>query len=331
MEYRELGTSGVKVSAITFGAWAIGGWMWGGQDEEQAIRALQAAMDLGITTIDTAAVYGFGASEELVAKAVGKNRDRVQILTKYGLRWDRPGEGALRFDTTDNDGQPLQVMRNSRPDSVIEECERSLRRLRTDYIDLYQCHWPDPTTPIAETMGAVETLIRQGKVRAAGVSNYTTAQMAEAHAVVPLAASQPPFSMVNRAAEKDILPWCIEHKVAVIPYSPLQRGLLTGKITPGYQFGPGDHRASNPFFKPGNIRKINALLDEMRPIAAAHKATLAQLVIQWTIRRPGITSALVGARNERQATENAGAMNFALDAEETARIDELLDGLTLDL
>ena len=330
MKYRKLGETDIDVSVVTFGAWAIGGWLWGGQDEADAIDAIHTALDAGITSFDTAAVYGFGRSEELLGKVLAGRRDRVRIFTKYGLRWDRPGEGTLRFDTRDNEGNPVSVMRNARPDSVIEECERSLKRLNTDYIDLYQCHWPDPTTPIEDTMGAIAKLIEQGKVRASGVSNYTVEQMERAHAVVPLAASQPPFSMVNRKAERDVIPWCIEHNVGVVPYSPLQRGLLTGKITEDYEFGEGDHRADNPYFRPENVRAVNAFLDQIEPIAERHNATLAQLVIAWTIARPGITSPLVGARNRKQARENAAAADIELSEKETSRINELLSCVELE-
>jgi len=331
MEYRKLGKTDVEVTRIILGAWAIGGWMWGGQDEADAIAAIRRSLELGITTIDTAAVYGFGRSEEIIAKALdGVKRGDVQLLTKYGLRWDRP-EGELRFDTVDNEGRPIKVMRNSRPDSVIEECERSLKRLRTDHIDLFQCHWPDPSTPMAETFGAIARLIEQGKVLAAGVSNYSVEQMAEAHRVVPLAASQPPYSMVNRGAEDDVIPYCVSSGISVIVYSPLQRGLLTGKITEDYRFGPGDHRAANAFFRPANVRRVNAMLNKMRPFAESHGATLAQVVIAWTLRRRGITAALVGARNVRQAGENAEAAGVKLSEEEIQRIDALLDEVKLDL
>ncbi len=317
---RQLGQSDLNVTAITLGAWAIGGWMWGGQETDDAIRAIDASIDEGIDTIDTAAVYGFGRSEEIVGRAVAGKRDKVRILTKYGLRWD-VDQGEFFFDI---DGNPLTVMRNSRPDSVIEECERSLRRLGTEYIDLYQCHWPDPTTPIEQTFGAIEKLLKQGKIRAAGVSNYTPEQMERARKVVPLASDQPPYSMVLRDIEDDVLPYCREHNIGVICYSPLQRGLLTGKITEDYSFDGDDHRKDNAFFQPGNIRRVNAFLDRIRPIAETHNATLAQLVINWTIHRPGITAALVGARNEKQARENARAARIELSEEETRTINELL-------
>ena len=330
MEYRRLGNSGIDVSVIAFGAWAIGGWMWGGADEADAIKAIEAAIDAGITTIDTAPAYGFGRSEEIIGKAVAAKRDKVQILTKYGLRWDSD-QGNVRWETTDLSGRPVTIRRNSSRDSVIEECERSLKRLGTDYIDLYQCHWPDSDTPIDETMSAIEQLMQAGKIRASGVSNFNVDEMAAAHAVVPLASSQPPYSMINRGIEADVLPWCIDHNVAVIPYSPLQRGLLTGKFKPNHKFPKGDHRADNAFFRTANIRKVNALLEEIRPIASAHGASLAQLAICWAIRQPGITAALVGARNTKQVTENVRAAELKLSEDEMRRINELLDALELDV
>lgn len=331
METRQLGSSDLKVSAITFGAWAIGGWMWGGQDDADAVAAIRTALDAGVTTIDTAAVYGQGASEELVARALeGVPRDSVQILTKYALRWDTD-VGSHHFDTKDNQGRPITIVHNARKDSVLYECEQSLRRLKTDFIDLYQCHWPDPETPVEETMEAVTRLLEQGKIRAAGVSNFTTEGLEAACAYVPLASNQPPYSMLDRHIEADVLPWCIEHNVGTLAYSPLQRGLLTGKIAPDYQFNEGDHRANNKYFSQENRKRVLAFLDEVRPIADAHGATLAQVAIAWTIARPGITAALVGARNEKQARENAAAADVKLAETETARINELLDGLTLDL
>jgi aryl-alcohol dehydrogenase-like predicted oxidoreductase len=330
MEHRRLGGSDVEVSVVTFGAWAIGGWLWGPQDASDAVAGIRKALELGVTSIDTAAVYGFGHSEELVAEALdGRKREEVQILTKFGLRWDTD-EGSQPFDTTDLAGRPVTVVRNSRPESVMEECERSLRRLKTDYIDVYQCHWPDKDTPVEETFGAVSTLLEQGKILAAGVSNYTVEQMSAARRAAPLASSQPPFSMINRAAERDVIPYCREHNVGVLTYSPLQRGLLTGKITEDYTFAEGDHRAGDRFFQPANVRKVNAFLEQIRPIADAHDATLAQLVIAWTIRRPGVTAALVGARNVRQAGENAAAADVSVTEEEVARIDEHLAALKLE-
>ncbi len=328
MEYRQLGTSGVQASAVAFGAWAIGGWMWGGADEADAIAAIHRAIDVGMTTIDTAPMYGFGRSEEIVGKAISGRRDKVQILTKYCLRWDSE-EGEYYFDTTDAEGRPWKIYSNARPESVILECERSLRRLGTDHIDLYQCHRRDGTTPVEDTMGAVAKLIAQGKIIAAGVSNFTVEEIRAAAGVVPIASNQPPYSMVNRGIEADLLPYCRKNNIASLVYSPLQLGLLTGKITSERTFNEGDLRNGNRFFKSDVIGRVNAFLDEIRPIAESHGATLAQLVINWTIHRPGVTVALVGARNADQVAENAKAADFTLSEDETRRIDTLLDDLDL--
>jgi aryl-alcohol dehydrogenase-like predicted oxidoreductase len=330
MEYRRLGGSDLKVSAVVLGAWAIGGWMWGHQDESDAIAAIEKSIGLGVTSIDTAPVYGFGYSEELIGRVIAGKRDKVQILTKYCIRWDK-AEGKFHFETVDNAGKSVKLYLNARKEDVIWECEQSLRRLGTDYIDLYQCHRRDHTTPVEETMEAVAKLIEDGKVRHAGVSNFTVEEIAAARTVVPIISDQPPYSMVKRDIEKDVLPYCMENNIGVLVYSPLQRGLLTGKFKEGHVFAPGDNRVKNRYFAPENLKKINRMLEDFRPIASAHGATAGQLVINWTIHRPGITAALVGARNAAQAAENAKAVNFKLSDEETARINELVKGLQLDL
>ncbi len=329
MEYREIGQSGIHASAITFGAWAIGGWMWGGADRKQALEAILAAYGLGVTAIDTAPVYGQGISEEIVGDALKQlPRNKVQVLTKFGLRWDLK-EGSLHFSMDNEEGDMQDVYRYARKESVILECENCLKRLGTDYIDLFQLHWPDPTTPIEETMEAVLRLQEQGKIRAAGVSNYSVEQMKVAETVISLASNQLPYSMVRRDIEKDVLPYCIENKKAVIVYSPLQRGLLTGKIKPGHTFNPGDTRGGDRFYSAENIKRINTYLEELQPLAADKNASLAQLVIAWTLRQPGITLALVGARNAEQAIQNAKAADINLSDEELKMIDDKLHNLDL--
>lgn len=330
MDYRKLGTSDIEISTIAFGAWAAGGWMWGGTDRKQAIEAMEKSMDLGITTFDTAPAYGFGVSEYLVGEALLGKRDKAQILTKYGLRWDTD-KGKHHFDSEDNEGNPLAIHKYAAKESVIKECEDSLYRLRTDYIDLYQIHWPDPTTPIEETMEAIEILLKDGKIRAAGVCNYTAEQVARASKVVPIASNQVPYSMVNRGVEEDAVPYAIENNQAILAYSPLQRGLLTGKITENYDFKSGDHRVNTPHFKKENIAKVNQFLDKIKSIAEEKGATLAQLVIAWTIKQPGITCALVGARNAQQAEENAKAVQIQLSDDEIQTINSYLAQLDLNL
>jgi aryl-alcohol dehydrogenase-like predicted oxidoreductase len=328
MEYRELGSSGLKVTEITFGAWAIGGWMWGGADKKDAIDAIHKSLDLGITSIDTAPVYGFGVSEELVGEAIKGRRHEVQLLTKYGIVWNS-SEGVLHMDSIDNNGNDIKIYRNGRKKSIIEECEQSLKRLRTDYIDLYQIHWNDPTTPIEETMEAIDQLIKEGKIKASGVCNYDAKQMKIAHETLELASNQVPYSMVYRDIEKSVVPYALEKNIGILAYSPLQRGLLTGKITRDYKFEVGDHRPSTVFFKPHNIEKVNLFLAKIKPIADDKGATIAQLVLNWTLQQPGITSVLAGARNAKQIEDNAKAVNFKLSKEEIEKINNLLNALQI--
>lgn len=329
MELRTLGKSSVKVTPMAFGAWAIGGWMWGGAEETDAIKAIQTAYHAGITTIDTAPVYGFGRSEELVGKAMqGIARDKYQILTKFGMNWQTQ-QGEPYFDTTDNDGRKFKMHKWASKEKVMQECEDSLRRLNTDYIDLYQIHWPDNTTPVSETFEAVQRLIEQGKVRAAGVCNYSVQLVDEAFKTIQLASNQVPYSLINRDIEKEIIPQAIDKGMSIIPYSPLQRGLLTGKIKPGHQFNEGDTREGNRFYTDDNIRRTNELLEEIKPISEKYNATLAQVVINWTISQPGIGCVLVGARNEQQVKDNVGALNFTLSSEDVRMITEAADEFTL--
>jgi aryl-alcohol dehydrogenase-like predicted oxidoreductase len=324
MKFRKLGSTDLELSVITFGAWAIGGWMWGGTDRKLAIEAIRASWDAGATSIDTAPIYGMGLSEELVADALeGIARDKVQLLTKFGLRWRTPA-GGERADAEDSDGNPLIVYRFAGRDSIIEECEDSLRRLKTDYIDLYQLHWPDSTIPIDETMEAVVRLLEQGKIRYAAVCNYDANQMAEALKTAPIVSNQVPYSMVLRNIEKEVVPFCLDHGLGILAYSPLQRGLLTGKIKPGQTFPEGDHRDGNRYFADEFVNRTNHFLETIRPIADRHDATMAQLVLAWTLEQPGITVALAGARNAEQAKQNAKAADVQLTPGEVDEITILL-------
>jgi len=330
MEFRALGDSGIQASAITFGSWAAGGWMWGGTEQNDAVAAIHAAYDLGVTSIDTAPIYGQGLSEQIVGEAIKSlPRDKVQVLTKFGMRWDDT-RGDFGFKTKDNKGHDLDVYKYAAPASIVKECEDSLRRLGTDYIDLYQIHWPDKTTPIHDTMEAVGRLIEQGKVRAVGVSNYSVEQMQEAEKTLNIASNQVPYSMVKRGIEEELVPYCQQHNKAILAYSPMQLGLLTGKFEPGQHFDASDLRATNALFTPENIRRVNAFLAKLQPLADEKQATLAQLVIRWTIAQPGITVALVGARNPKQATQNAKAIDVVLSAEELDFISQQLNSLQVE-
>jgi aryl-alcohol dehydrogenase-like predicted oxidoreductase len=329
MEYRKIGNSDLELSVITFGAWAAGGWMWGGTERSGSIDAIRKSYDEGVTSIDTAPIYGQGDSEEIVAEALeGIARDKVQIITKYGMRWDL-AKGTLAMKSKDNSGNDIDVYKYAGRESIIKECEDSLRRLKTDYIDLYQIHWPDVTTPIQESMEAVAELIQQGKVRYAGVCNYSADQVAEANKYVDIISDQVPYSMVKRDIETELVPYSLEAVKSIIAYSPLERGLLTGKMKPGYKFEEGDHRANLHFFKDENLKRTNGFLDKLRPLAAEKNATLSQLVLRWTIEQPAITIALAGARNAEQSVQNARAVDVKLNKEELSFITTLLNELHL--
>lgn len=329
MNKRKLGKTDIEVSEIAFGAWAIGGWMWGGADSKEAVRAIETAVDNGMTTIDTASVYGFGLSEELVGKAVKGKRNKVQILTKFGMEWNRK-VGDYYFDTKDNSGREIKIYRYAAKEKVISDCDDSLRRLKTDYIDLFQIHWPDSTTPVSETMEALELLIQKGKIRAGGVCNFPADLLDEARKSFNVASNQVPYSMVKREIEKDIVPYAMANNISIIAYSPLQRGLLTGKIKPGHKFSEGDTRPSTPYYKEPNLSNILALLEKIKSVADEHNAKLSQLVLNWTIRQPGITCALAGARDPKQVLENIGAVKFVLSDDEIKLMNKYISGLTID-
>jgi aryl-alcohol dehydrogenase-like predicted oxidoreductase len=331
MRYRKLANTDLQLSEVTFGAWAAGGWMWGGTERSDAIEAIRGSFELGVTSIDTAPIYGQGESEEIVGEAIKDlPRDQIQILTKYGMRWDL-NKGEFGFSSKDNAGNDIDIYKYAGKESVIKECEDSLKRLGTDYIDLYQIHWPDSTTAISETMEAVSRLIEQGKVRYAGVCNYDAAQMAEAEKYVTLVSNQVPYSMVKRNIEAELVPYCLEHGKSILAYSPMERGLLTGKMKPGYQFATGDHRQSLPYFKEENLKRTNNFLDQVKYIADEKQLTLGQLVILWTLQQPGITITLVGARNKEQALQNAKALDQQLSTDEIGVITGYLNKLELVL
>lgn len=331
MDYRRIGNTDLKLSVITFGSWAAGGWMWGSANCRDAVEAIRAAYHEGVTSIDTAPIYGQGQSEEIVGQAIESlARDKVEILTKFGMRWDMT-KGDYAFASKNNEGVPIDIYKYAGKESIIKECEDSLRRLKTDYIDLYQIHWPDKTTPMSETFEAVERLIEQGKVRYAGVCNYDVALLEEAKEYIDLASDQIPFSMVNRDSEKEIIPYCKKHGKGVLVYSPLERGLLTGKMTPGYKFAEGDHRSVNPYFTDENIEKTNAFLEKIHSLAREKNVTVSQLVLRWTIDQPGVTVALAGARNPEQAVSNAHAANIVLSRDEMDFINTELEHAHLNL
>jgi aryl-alcohol dehydrogenase-like predicted oxidoreductase len=315
MHKRPLGKSSVQISPLMLGTWAIGGARWGGTNEADAIAAIQMSIDQGIDTIDTAPVYGFGLSEELIAKAIRGRREKVIIATKCGLLWAMP-EGYNDHTAALNPTMMVPVVNNCTKESIVFECEQSLKRLNIDVIDLYQIHWPDPATPLEESWSAMVKLKEQGKVRAIGVSNFNLEQLKTVHALYPVDSLQSPFSLIHKELQEEILPFCQQQQIAVLAYSPLERGLLTGKVSLERQFKPGDHRQEKEEFSLENRKKILEKLQKIVPIAEKHHATLAQVVLQCTLHRPGITAAIVGARNPSQALENAQALLLELSSQE---------------
>ena len=305
---RGLGNTGIVASAVGLGTWAIGGWMWGGTDTARAVAAIQASVDEGITLIDTAPAYGQGVSEEIVGRALEGRRDKVVLATKCGLVW-HTDKGRHFFDVG---GRP--VHRYLGKDAIVHEAEQSLRRLNTDRIDHYITHWQDPTTPIAETMEALESLKTAGKIRSIGASNLSPEELAAYVAAGGVDAVQEEYSLLKRDIEATLLPICRKHGIATLSYSSLGLGLLTGKIGPEREFTGDDLRKDNPRFSVANRARVARFMTSIAPICEAHGASTAQVVIAWTLRQPGITFSLCGARNPDQARENAKAGRVALSA-----------------
>ena len=330
MVYNELGESGIKVSAITFGAWAIGGFMWGGSDEKKGIDAIKRGYDMGVTSIDTAPIYGLGLSEELVGNAIKGNRENYQILTKFVMRWKKAGTQEEFSSQKGYDELWENVFLDARKESIMKEAEDSLRRLGTDYIDYYQMHWPVEDVPMDETMEALVQLKEQGKIRAAGVCNFSAEQLMEAEKTVRIEGDQVPYNMVRRDIEKDVVPYVVKNNKGIIAYSPMQRGLLSGKFRPDTQLAEGDNRRDSRYFKAENIRKVNEMLSKIKPIADAHNATLAQLALSWTLHQPGVISALAGSRDPQQIEDNAKAADLKLDEEELQTMHGYLEELKLE-
>jgi len=331
MKYGELGNSQLEVSRVMLGTWAMGGWLWGGTEKNRSEEAILASIDAGINCIDTAPVYGFGLSEEIVGKAIKhRDRDKLVIATKCGLVWDDRSGATPFFDTTDNSGKRLCVRRCLRKESILKECEESLRRLDVDVIDLYQCHWPHAETPISESMEALIALRDQGKVRAFGVSNYPAGELQQCVDNGGIASDQPKYSLLSREAEAEILPFCLQHDIGVIAYSPMEMGLLTGKITMDYELPDNDTRKQRPWFQPEKRRQVLDALEQVRPVARKHDATLAQVAVAWILSQPGVTAAIVGARNPEQAESNALAARIELASEDIQAVREVFEPLVLD-
>jgi aryl-alcohol dehydrogenase-like predicted oxidoreductase len=326
MRTRPLGQSGIEASVVGLGTWVTGGFMWGGSDEADSIRAIHAALDAGITLVDTAPIYGFGRSETVVGKALADRRDKVVLATKCGIVChDKAGEFLVRVDVMGRNERGLvPISKYLGPESIRQEVEDSLFRLQTDTIDLYQTHWQEETTAIAESMGELLKLKQEGKIRAIGVSNATAAHMKEYLDVGPIDSDQEKYSMLARDIEKDQLPFCEANGIAMLAYSPLGQGLLTGKVGPDRVFPEGDLRKNNPAFSVEARERVEILLEAMAPIAETHDAMPGQIAIAWALEQPGMTHALCGARTEEQARENATAGRIVLNTDELQSLDGAL-------
>src|SRR5713226_6748729 len=310
METSKILGDDLQFSRIGLGTWAMGGWMWGGTHEQESIRTIHSAIDRGITLIDTAPVYGFGKSEEIVGKALASDglRRRVVIASKVGLDW--------------SGGEPF---RNATAKRIFAEIEASLKRLRTDVIDIYQVHWPDPMTPIDETADAMATLFKQGKIRAIGVSNFSPAQMNEFGLVAPIHTAQPPYNLFEREIEKDVLPYCASDGIAVLAYGAICRGLLSGRMNPDTKFEGDDLRRTDPKFQPPRFAQyVEAVRLLDRFAQKNYGKRVIHLALRWVLDQPGVTSALWGARHPGQLDPIGDVMGWALDGSGLGEIDRII-------
>jgi aryl-alcohol dehydrogenase-like predicted oxidoreductase len=313
MRTKRLGNTDLELTVVGLGTWAMGGsWQygWGPQDEGEAIAAILKAIDLGINWIDTAPIYGCGRSEELLGIALKKIKSKPIIATKCSLLWNDKKE----------------KINCLKPDSIRKECEASLKRIGVDVIDLYQMHWPDPDNEIEAAWEEMARLQKQGKVRYIGACNYNVVQLDRVRKVAPAASLQPPYNMNNRGIEKDLLGYCAKNNIGIVAYSPMQRGLLTGKFSKKYlaTLAPDDHRLKSGDYQEPEFSATLALVDKLRPIAERNKRTLAQLAIAWVLRRPEVTSAIVGARKPSQIEETAPAADWVLSKTDIAEIEKLI-------
>lgn len=316
MEYVDVSDLDLKISRVTLGTWAIGGWQWGGTDDDRSITTIRKALDMGVTTIDTAPIYGFGKSEELVGEAVSRhgNRESVQIATKLGLEW--------------NDQK--QVRRNSSRKRILKEVDDSLQRLQTDFIDIYQVHWPDLKTDFEETAATLAELREQGKIRAIGVSNYSPEQIEEFTLTAPVHTAQPPYNLFERGIEKDLLPYCLENNITLLTYGALCRGLLSGKMDQDYKFKKGDlRRNADPKFQGDTFNKHLQAVEKLKHYAAGHfDKKVLHLAVRWILDK-GVHSAIWGARSPEQVTFDE-VIGWKLSKRQVREIQEIVENTVSD-
>jgi aryl-alcohol dehydrogenase-like predicted oxidoreductase len=323
MQYRKLGSSPLQVSVVAFGCIQVGGYYWGSVDEDEWVTAVHSALDLGVNFFDTADFYGFGRSEELLGRALGSRRAEAVIATKVGLT---SRGGRTDFSATQMLELEDHIEKDLSRKHIIQAVEGSLRRLRTDAVDLYLLHWPDLRTPLEETMGAMAELVKAGKVRAVGCSNFSVAQMREGASYLRFDAHELPYNLLDRRAEKELLPACIADGVGVMTYWSLGKGLLSGKYSERSTFGLDDWRHYDPLFKGEQLQSNLSTVEQLKTIAAQEGITPAQLAIAWLIHQPGVTSAIVGAKRPDQVAQNAATGDITLSPEARAGIQQILAG-----
>ncbi|HUG17403.1 MAG TPA: aldo/keto reductase [Planctomycetaceae bacterium] len=307
---RSIARTNIQITPVAMGCWPIAGITSIDVTTDRSLATLQAAYGAGINFFDTAYCYGYeGESEKMIAEALSPYRDQIAIATKGGIHW----------------GNDRKQRKDAHPATIKRQCEESLRRLQTDRIDLYYLHAPDPRVPLAESAGAFQELLDEGKILSVGVSNCSLEQLEEFSRVVLPHAYQPHYNMLQREIEESQLPWCIEHDVSVMVYWPLMKGLLAGKLSRDHQFEPRDGRQKYPMFQGAEWHKNHDFLDELRTIANDCGRNIAQLVIRWTIQRTGITAALCGAKRPEQISDNAAAMEWELTTEQLDRIDAAIE------
>jgi len=311
LKTRVLGNDGPQLTEIGFGAWAIGGpweYGWGAVDDNKSVKAIHRAFDLGINWIDTAAVYGLGHSEEVVARALKGKRNEVFLATKCGMIWD----------------DQRRVRIHASPKSIRNEIDASLKRLQTDYIDLYQIHWPDPETPIEDSWETLVQLKKDGKVKYIGVCNFDVPLLEKCQTISAIQSLQPPYSLLRKQIEQDILPYCLKNNIGVVAYSPMQAGLLTGKFDYN-KLAEDDWRRKGKYFQEPYLTRALDFIKKLIPTATKYKKSVGQLAIAWVLNHKAVTSAIVGARTAEQVEENVGAALFKLSNEDITTIEELLE------
>lgn len=317
MEKRGFGSTGMEITPIGFGSWAIGGenWShgWGPQDDNNAVEAIERALGMGINWIDTAAVYGLGHSEELVAKALAGTTEKPYIFTKCSLVWD----------------SNRHISNSLKRDSIWRECEASLMRLKTNTLDLYQIHWPSPEEDIEMGWRTMAELKEEGLVKHIGVSNFNVEQMKRAQSIAPVESLQPPYSMLRRGIEKEILPYCMEHNIGVIVYSPMLSGMLSGAMTRerALHLPQNDWRRNNKEFQEPRLGHNLELVELLRTIGKKHDTSPGEVAIAWTLRHPGVTAAIVGGRSAEQVEGTIGAAELNLSQEEADAIEEFINAM----